>query len=757
MQKRFLFSSVLFLSLFLYSAFAQEIRIQDVSPDLTPYVKPSNPVTEAIWDVQFNYDATAVTGAAGNAGAVYIPTIDKFWTSRWASGVLHQWNSNGTLDLEFTLPFTGTRGICFDGTFLYLSINTTTVQIVDPVTRTPVGTIPVAAAPNGFRFITYNPDGNAGAGSIIGGNWTSPNLNFYEFSMTGTLLRTITNTVTGVYGIAYDKFSPGGPFLWVWGQGGGAGTPQIIQQMNYTTGLYTGVQKDVMTDVGLGNAQGIAGGLFITPSLVPGFATLGGLLQGTPDRLFGYELTPTGPPCPVGQASNPNPPDGATGVSINPGNATWTNGAGATQVEVLFGQVGNLQTVYSGAPITSLAIPGPLAYSTTYAWRIIGKNDTCQTFGPSWTFTTMANPLLVSKIDTVRPLNVDYWTGSTNGTAKTEVSLVKGANQEDGWFMFDNTNIINSGPIIDSIRFHGYVNAANWPYWSATPLPGINPLTATAAELKAAIQANSATGVAYIFQNEAQGFTTGWKSYTMGTNSHAPFLSSLAQGWFAMGMDSRDNSTTYFINWDGWNETNKPFLVVYYRYVIPVELTSFTASANSNSVTLNWSTATETNNNGFEVHRNSGDGFVAVGFVRGMGTTTEVQNYSFVDNSLVPGTYTYRLKQVDYDGTFEYSNEIEVEVLAPQEFALNQNYPNPFNPSTMISFSLAVESKVSLKIFDILGQEVLTLVNQNLGAGSHEYTFDASRYNSGVYFYRVEATGIDGRNFSSVKKMILTK
>ncbi len=124
-----------------------------------------------------------------------------------------------------------------------------------------------------------------GAGSLIGGNWTAPNLNFYEFSMTGTLLRTITNAVTGTYGIAYDNWSPGGPFLWVWSQGAGAGTPQLIQQMDWTAGTYTGVTHDVMTDVGIGQpvTSGIAGGLFITDQLptYPGIVILGGMLQGT--------------------------------------------------------------------------------------------------------------------------------------------------------------------------------------------------------------------------------------------------------------------------------------------------------------------------------------------------------------------------------------------------------------------------------------------------------------------------------------------
>ena len=124
---------------------------------------------------------------------------------------------------------------------------------------------------------------------------------------------------------------------------------------------------------------------------------------------------------------------------------------------------------------------------------------------------------------------------------------------------------------------------------------------------------------------------------------------------------------------------------------------------------------------------------------------------------LLQDTYTYRLKQVDFNGTFEYSNTIEVDVIGIKEFALDQNYPNPFNPSTTINFSLAVDSKVSLKIFDVLGQEVVTLINGQLTAGPQKAAFDASSLNSGVYFYRIDASGIDGQKFSSTKKMILTK
>ncbi len=191
--------------------------------------------------------------------------------------------------------------------------------------------------------------------------------------------------------------------------------------------------------------------------------------------------------------------------------------------------------------------------------------------------------------------------------------------------------------------------------------------------------------------------------------------------------------------------------------IVPVELTSFTAAVNERNVTLNWTTATETNNQGFEIERNSGNGFAKIGYVAGFGTSSETHNYSFVDQSLNEGTYSYRLKQVDYDGTFEYSDVVEVDVTAPKVFALEQNYPNPFNPGTKINFNLAADSKVNLTVFDVLGQEVANLISGNLAAGSHEINFNASNINSGVYFYRIDATGVDGTNFTSVKKMILTK
>jgi len=190
---------------------------------------------------------------------------------------------------------------------------------------------------------------------------------------------------------------------------------------------------------------------------------------------------------------------------------------------------------------------------------------------------------------------------------------------------------------------------------------------------------------------------------------------------------------------------------------IPVELISFNANVNDGNVELSWITATEINNQGFEIQRSAGLEFEEIGFVPGYGTTTETKAYSFVDRNVNPGSYSYRLKQIDFDGTFAYSDVVNVEVNPPAVFSLEQNYPNPFNPSTKIAFTLASDSKVSLKVFNVLGQEIASLIEQDLSAGTHAVDFNAEGINSGVYFYKINATGLNGNEFSDVKKMILTK
>jgi len=523
--------------------------------------------------------------------------------------------------------------------------------------------------------------------------------------------------------------------------------------MRYVTDTEGGNSGSPVIDALSGNAVGV--------HTHGGCTSSGGNNSGTStfNSAFWIAVDQGADECPVEPASNPNPTHGTSGVPLNLSELTWINGAGALSNELYFGtDPGSLTLMQSGSLATSWAITGvSLVYGTDYFWQVVEIGDTCDTFGPVWSFTTVLDPLIVIDSVYVYPQSTAYWTGTTDGATKNDDSEVRCLNLEDGWMMFDVSPVPNDAAITQ-VTFYGYVYATNWPYWSATPLPGLDPLTASASDLKTAIEANSGVGVAYLFRDEGSGYTTGWKNHVMENTANADMQAALTQAWFAMGMDSRDNSTTYFINWDGWNQTNVPYLSVVYQYIVPVELTSFSAIANDGNVVLSWSTATELNNLGFEVQRSSnGNEFVTAGYVDGHGTVSETQNYTFTDNNLEIGNYYYRLKQNDYDGTSEFSDIVEVEVLAPDVFSLEQNFPNPFNPGTMIKFSLAADSKVSLTVFDVLGQEVANLLSGNLTAGSHEIDFNASNINSGVYFYRIDATGVDGTNFTSVKKMILTK
>ncbi len=187
---------------------------------------------------------------------------------------------------------------------------------------------------------------------------------------------------------------------------------------------------------------------------------------------------------------------------------------------------------------------------------------------------------------------------------------------------------------------------------------------------------------------------------------------------------------------------------------VPVELTSFNASIDGNNVLLQWETATETNNKGFEIQRKviTNNNWLNLGFVNGNGTISEKKSYIFIDNNLTTGHYLYRLKQIDFDGSFSYSKEIETDISTPDQFYLGQNFPNPFNPSTTIEYSIPQDGFVNLSVYNAVGQKVAVLINENLKAGKYHAVFNASRIASGIYYYRLETSiGIN------VKKMLLIK
>ncbi len=196
------------------------------------------------------------------------------------------------------------------------------------------------------------------------------------------------------------------------------------------------------------------------------------------------------------------------------------------------------------------------------------------------------------------------------------------------------------------------------------------------------------------------------------------------------------------------------FLVDTSYIVFPVELSGFSGIANRNDVALNWTTVSEVNNSGFDIERTSNNlKWQKIGYIKGNGTKNSVTNYNFEDLSLNSGKYKYRLKQIDYNGNYEYfdlDNEISVGV--PEEFSLKQNYPNPFNPVTKIDFDLPVNSNTSLKIYSMDGKEIKSLINGSLNAGYYSVDFDASQLPSGVYYYRLESG-----NLVSAKKLMLLK
>lgn len=192
--------------------------------------------------------------------------------------------------------------------------------------------------------------------------------------------------------------------------------------------------------------------------------------------------------------------------------------------------------------------------------------------------------------------------------------------------------------------------------------------------------------------------------------------------------------------------------------IIPVELTSFAAIGTKEGIQLKWETATETNNLGFDIEKSiNGTTFSKIGFVNGNGTTTQRSSYIYVDNNSTAGKQYYRLKQIDYNGSFEYSKVVEADLSVPQEFSLSQNYPNPFNPSTSFRFGLPVESEISLTVYNSVGELVRVVAEGTYQAGNHNLNFSADNLPSGIYFYSLSAKGSNGKEFVQTAKMLLLK
>lgn len=263
----------------------------------------------------------------------------------------------------------------------------------------------------------------------------------------------------------------------------------------------------------------------------------------------------------------------------------------------------------------------------------------------------------------------------------------------------------------------------------------------------------------------SSGTTMRYVTDTQGGNSGSPIIDALTNS--VVGVHSHGGCSIASGNNNGTSTFHTAFWAAANEGNIPVELTSFTAFVNDQKVQLKWITATELNNSEFAVERKiDGNEWRKIGLVNGNGTTLESHMYSFNDDvsSLISNNEKifYRLKQIDFDGSFEYSNTLEVALSASDKFTLVQNYPNPFNPSTKIKYSIPSVSSiptgrernlnVTLKVYDILGNEIATLVDEYKPAGNYEVEFSGAELTSGVYFYQLKTN-----NFIQTKKIILMK
>jgi len=315
--------------------------------------------------------------------------------------------------------------------------------------------------------------------------------------------------------------------------------------------------------------------------------------------------------------------------------------------------------------------------------------------------------------------------GGTNWTQQTNLNIwisddVYFANRDIGWIVDDTdwgdvkkttdggTSWVTIPEIIGPLRFHFFPDTCHWMIYGDRR---------------------------YITEDGGNTFIDITSDVSAKFNGFSAVTDKLGYAAGGTGLILRYDDTTY----------------------LPVELISFEGKVNDSKIILSWITASELNNQGFYIEKSYDKiNWETIGFTPGKGTSTEKNYYWFIDDRPSKVELYYRLRQVDFNGTFIYSEIITLTNIL-STFELYQNYPNPFNPKTKISFSLPVDSKITLKIFDILGTEIKTLINESMSSGYHDLEFNASTYSSGIYFYRLKAEGVNGRIFNAIKKMIIIK
>jgi len=412
-------------------------------------------------------------------------------------------------------------------------------------------------------------------------------------------------------------------------------------------------------------------------------------------------------------------------LTINRGaNDIITLGGKLLITNILDMESGNINT---GSNVFTLGSSGTSVGTLTYnaganTGVITGKFT--RWFGTSTTQPVVKFPVGdVSANASPRMLSIQYTTPPTTAGTLTAQYIT-------GDPGFNNTGTLtDSGPYsIDTYSKVGYWQVDATTIAGGTYSITINPVGFVGMNVFAKLRVlkRSGSGVAWSLQG----------NHVAGTSTPTASRSGLS-GFSQFGL--------------GGNDADNPL-----DGVLPIELSSFSSSVNVNNVKLTWITASETNNQGFEIYRKSEQtNWMKIGFVSGNGTVNTPKTYTYNDNGLSSGKYSYELKQIDFNGNFGFFVMSGItEIGVPKKFEASQNYPNPFNPSTTIDYSIPQNAYVTLKIYDMSGKEIAVLVNSQTIAGYHSVNFNSDSYHlsSGVYFYKLSASG-----FSQVKQMVLIK
>ncbi len=414
-----------------------------------------------------------------------------------------------------------------------------------------------------------------------------------------------------------------------------------------------------------------------------------------------------------------------------------------------YGYVGGLIGESSGTTISTCysttTVTGGTSGSGSYTGGLVGKCANGSPISNSYHITNNVSGKdyvggLVGGLETSSSVSQCYSTGSVTGTIV--VGGLVGALSASIENSYSRANVSNSGSNSGGLVGQSSSGTINKCFSTGTAT-GSSSVGGLLGYNSSGTTTNSFWDTETSSLGSSEGGTgkTTAQMKTQSTFTDASWSSSI---W---NMDAGYNDGYPHLDWQNTGGTP-----------LPVELTSFIANVNDGDVILEWQTATEVDNYGFDIQRSVISGqrsneWEKIGFVTGYGNSNSPKHYFFIDENITAsGKYFYRLKQIDNDGSYDFSPIVLVEIENPKEFALEQNYPNPFNPNTVISYQLSASGKVTLKIYDVLGKEIAMLVNEEKESGVYEVEFDASYLAGGVYLYELVAN-----DYRAVKKLMVIK